>query len=194
MKWLKTIKDPAPKFARWVMTLQEYDFDVEYRAGKHHQNADAMSRIHCDQVSVVSSTFLNAAVNLAEAQQEDPNISQLIGWKRHKANLDKVDRTCINKEMKCLLNQRDRLQVTDNLLVCRWKPTNQSQSEMQIVLPAIHGNEVLHQLHNCPSGGHLGVAKTAAKVQRRYYWPGWLDDVKRHVRQCEECSRRKGPK
>ena len=39
LKWLKTIKDPAPKFARWVMTLQEYDFDVEYRAGKHHQNA-----------------------------------------------------------------------------------------------------------------------------------------------------------
>ena len=45
-----------------------------------------------------------------------------------------------------------------------------------------------------PSGGHLGVTKTAAKVQQRYYWPGWLDDVKKHVSQCEECSRRKGPK
>ncbi len=44
------------------MTLQEYDFDVEYRAGKHHHNADTMSRIGCDQVSVV-----NSAVTLAEA-------------------------------------------------------------------------------------------------------------------------------
>jgi hypothetical protein len=61
----QTIKDPPPKIARWVMTLQEYDLDVEYRAGKHHQNADALSRIRCDQVSVVSSTFLNSAVNLA---------------------------------------------------------------------------------------------------------------------------------
>ena len=80
------------------------------------------------------------------------------------------------------------------MLVRRWKPTNQSQPEMQVVLPAKHRNEVLYQLHNSPSGGHLGVAKTAAKVQQRYYWPWWIDDVKRHISQCEECSRRKGPK
>ena len=30
-----------------------------------------------------------------------------------------------------------------------------------------------------PSGGHLGVAKTAAKMQQRYYWLGWLDAVKK---------------
>ena len=42
LKWLKTTKDPPPKIARWVMTLQEYDFNVQYRAGKHHQNADAI--------------------------------------------------------------------------------------------------------------------------------------------------------
>ena len=80
------------------------------------------------------------------------------------------------------------------MLVRRWKPTNQSQPEMQVVLPAKHRNEVLYQLHNSPSGGHLGVAKTAPKVQQRYYWPGWIDDVKRHISQCEECSRRKGSK
>ena len=79
LKWLKTIKDPPPKIARWVMTLQEYDFDVEYRSGKLHHNADAMSRIRCDHVSVVSSaTLFNTVINLAEAQQADPNISQLI--------------------------------------------------------------------------------------------------------------------
>ena len=73
------------------------------RANTTKMHADAMSRIRCDQVSVVSSTFLNAAVNLAEAQQEDPNISQLIGWKWHKANLDKVDRTCSGIDSQLLI-------------------------------------------------------------------------------------------
>ncbi len=45
LKWLKSLKDPPPKLARWVMTLQQYDFEVEYRAGKNHANADTMSRI-----------------------------------------------------------------------------------------------------------------------------------------------------
>ena len=26
--------------ARWIMTLQHYEFDDEYRAGRHHQNDD----------------------------------------------------------------------------------------------------------------------------------------------------------
>ena len=134
------------------MTLQEYDFNVEYMAGNYHQNADAMSRIRCNQVSVVSSTFLNPAINVAEAQQEDPNISQLMGWKWCKTNLVKVDRTSIDKKLKCLLNQWGKLQITDNMLVCQWKPTSQSQSEMQIVLLANYRNEALYQLHNCPSG------------------------------------------
>ena len=30
LKWLKSMKDPPPKIARWIMSLQEYDFEVQY--------------------------------------------------------------------------------------------------------------------------------------------------------------------
>jgi len=37
-------KQPEGQAARWLERLQEYDFDIEHRPGKHHANADALSR------------------------------------------------------------------------------------------------------------------------------------------------------
>ena len=34
--------------AGWLQKLQQHNFDVEHRAGKHHGNADALSRRPCD--------------------------------------------------------------------------------------------------------------------------------------------------
>ena len=92
------------------MTLQELDFDVEYRAGKVHQNADTMSRIYRKEVPAVSSNAIfNTAVSLAEVQKQDPSISQFIKWKRCKTTAVNVNRTSLDKEVKCLVNQWDRL-------------------------------------------------------------------------------------
>ena len=44
---LKALRDPGGRLARWLMYLQQFDFQVcrVPRAGKNHSNADAMSRI-----------------------------------------------------------------------------------------------------------------------------------------------------
>ena len=36
--------EPVGKFARWVAVLQSYDFDISYRPGRVHTNADGVSR------------------------------------------------------------------------------------------------------------------------------------------------------
>ncbi|GBC37403.2 uncharacterized protein LOC114968091 [Rhizophagus irregularis DAOM 181602=DAOM 197198] len=45
LKWLKISKIPKGRHARWVMDLQQYDFNIKHRAGKANANADALSRI-----------------------------------------------------------------------------------------------------------------------------------------------------
>jgi len=45
---LKT-KDPEGQLARWIAFLSTLDFDIEYRQGNKHINADAMSRIPCNE-------------------------------------------------------------------------------------------------------------------------------------------------
>ncbi|XP_048252488.1 uncharacterized protein LOC125380443 [Haliotis rufescens] len=45
LKWLKDIKQETGRLARWSLMLQEYDYEIEHRAGKANTNADALSRI-----------------------------------------------------------------------------------------------------------------------------------------------------
>jgi hypothetical protein len=44
LKWLFSRPDPQGLYARWILTLQEYNMKIKYRKGKKHQNADALSR------------------------------------------------------------------------------------------------------------------------------------------------------
>ena len=44
LRWLHTMEAKG-RFARWIMDLQEFDFSVVHRAGRSHNNADALSRL-----------------------------------------------------------------------------------------------------------------------------------------------------
>ena len=63
---------------------------------------------------------------------------------------------------------------------------------MQLVLPAALRSEVLHQLHDLKVVGHLGIQRTVARVQQRFYWPGCSLDVARWCAACPQCCARKG--
>ena len=41
-------KDPEGQLARWIEFLSTFDFEIQYRPGQRHQNADALSRRPCD--------------------------------------------------------------------------------------------------------------------------------------------------
>ena len=45
LKSLRTVENPTGRRARWIMKLQQYDFEVQHRSGRSNRNADAMSRI-----------------------------------------------------------------------------------------------------------------------------------------------------
>ena len=44
LKWLFSLKNPSGRLARWISFLQSYSFTIEYKPGKAHGNADALSR------------------------------------------------------------------------------------------------------------------------------------------------------
>ncbi|KAI3373156.1 hypothetical protein L3Q82_006487 [Scortum barcoo] len=48
LTWLLNFKEPEGQLARWLETLQDYNFEVRHRAGRLHVNADALSRRPCE--------------------------------------------------------------------------------------------------------------------------------------------------
>jgi len=58
---------------------------------------------------------------------------------------------------------------------------------MQILLPRCEVNKAIELCHAGSVGGHFGIQKTIAQVERRFFWPRWRDDVKRYCRSCDQC-------
>ena len=49
LKWLRNLKEPTGRLARWALEMQQWDLDVEHRKGALHQFPDALSRMFEDE-------------------------------------------------------------------------------------------------------------------------------------------------
>ena len=64
---------------------------------------------------------------------------------------------------------------------------------MKLAVPRSLRDDILKQLHNSPTAGHLGIKKTTERVRARYYWAGCRRDVERWCGACDKCGSRKKP-
>ena len=60
--------------------------------------------------------------------------------------------------------------MKDGLVFRSWKAPTGDATIPQLLLPLKFRREVLHQLHNTVTAGHLGVSKMLGKVQEHFYW------------------------
>ncbi|GFX55818.1 retrovirus-related Pol polyprotein from transposon 297 [Trichonephila clavipes] len=76
--WLMNLKDPSGRLARWALRLQEHDFDVKYKTGKH-SDADALSRNPVEEETETPDKFLavTTSMNLAMEQKKDQDLTKL---------------------------------------------------------------------------------------------------------------------
>ncbi len=71
LKWLFSRQDLTGQSARWVLLLQEYDFEVIHRPGLANGNADALSRLPLDAAQQVPQYPALAAARPVTATYAD---------------------------------------------------------------------------------------------------------------------------
>ena len=49
LTWLQQFRNPEGQLARWLEKLQEFQLSIIHRLGRKHSNADALSRLPCQQ-------------------------------------------------------------------------------------------------------------------------------------------------
>ncbi|GFX27079.1 hypothetical protein TNCV_439851 [Trichonephila clavipes] len=169
--WLMNLKDPSGRLARWALRLQEHAFDVKYKTGKKHSDADALSRNPVEEETETSDKFLavTTSMNLAMEQKKDQDL----------AKLKLLSNSSKNEEFRFI----------DGIL-CR-KNFDPDGKLWLPVIPKHLRADILRHFHDAPTAGHLGFAKTYDRIRKTFYWPGMYRNVVRYVMHCRECQRRK---
>ena len=186
------------RIARWLMDLQEFDFEVKHRAGRVHNNADALSRLRPtpelirklqqDAINTCSVT-LNPSINIRDAQQQDASIAKLRDLKlrnQPKPSVSKSQDVYFRK----MLRHYDKLFIRDGILV-RAIGQRKSYPNYVIVLPQSLITTCVKAMHDSPFAGHMGVARTEERIRQRFYWPGIHNSVQTFIHNCHACAQRK---
>ncbi|UYV78601.1 hypothetical protein LAZ67_16002112, partial [Cordylochernes scorpioides] len=169
--WLKNLKDPTGRLARWALKIQEYDFDIIHKSGKKHMDADGLSRgplPEMDWVEDYERLFLNQIINEEDEFIENVKKS-LKGSKRAITQNFKEENGCLYK-----------------------KNPNPEGRAWLLVVPKKRRKEIMSEFHNHMLNGHLGVARTTYRLKNKYHWPSMLKDVSEFVKTCHLCQSRKG--
>ena len=87
----------------------------------------------------------------------------------------------------------DQLTIHNGVLYRQYLIPEVSKVIMQQLIPLSLRPQILQELHEGVTGGHLGMDKTLAKLKERFYWPRHYNDVKNWCHNCHSCAQRKSP-
>jgi len=175
LKWiLTTTACTNNRLNRWRIRLAEFDYDVEYKPGRQHAIADALSRMPTegldttpipDAIPVVGVTTRSGAV-LEPRRPENKGQVPISMAELAKEQL--ADSFC--QEIRQDMDTMDRTRFYENGdgMLCRH---SQQEGTQQVDVPRSLVADVLEREDSSPLGGHPGETKKYRTLRRRYYWP-----------------------
>ena len=216
-------KDPTGRRTRWAIELDNYEFDLIYKKGKIHCDADAMSRRgdDDDEVAEDSDDFFRLSLLLDEDNDDnfyllgmtEDSDHTLVQFHSEHAALKRLkrrqDSDPIISEVKSFTRKHRRLPRS---YPCTWYKRNnrwlivkdgilyrKSYCELvnakilQVVIPDSMVSEVLEELHGSEWAGHPPAEKMITQARRYAIWPTMSQDIKQLVKDCKVCDQLREP-
>lgn len=184
MRYLMAKKDAKPRLIRWVLLLQEFDFEVKDRKGCENQVADHLSRLECekaikDKLDIYDS-FPDEKILAAKLEQ--------IPWYADFANY------VVSEVMPDILSFHQRKKFLHDVTHYFWDETylfwRYADGVIRCYVPDVEVLSILEACHASHIGGHHAGDHTAQKVlQSGYYLPTLFRDAYEFVRTYDQCQR-----
>lgn len=162
--WLFKQQNLTGRLARWVMKLQQFDFDMKHVKGKNNVVPDALSRFPTENLCLIDISSSDLDVKYEKFKRKIEN--NPIRYKNYK--------------------------IEDGILYI--KLPNQPKSneiEYKLYVPKSKRIDVMKECHDSPLASHLGAYKTTKRILQRYYWPGVAKEVAQYVKKCHVCLQSK---
>ncbi len=172
------------RVAREVLELSEYDFEIRHVPGKLNGRADALSRRPgYDQgendnrnVTVLPD---HVFVRVIRAEQAPP-----LQWVISQEEMEPTNP----------VYQQDKKVLGPWVDAHRLKKIEGTwYKEGRHVVTGNEGHKCtfIHDHHDTPTYGHLGINKTYQLTSWRYWWPNMQQDIINYIKGCAECQRNK---
>ena len=186
LKYLLRNRDSNPRLMRWSLFLQQFNFEIIYRPGKKHGNADVMSRLpQAAEIAAVSELSANPDLNTMKQLQDEEPIFKAIKDKLRNNPLSK-NLTKIQKQFVSAKWPQFRMK---NDLLYHQGP----QGQLRLALPEEARRKTFIELHSALFGAHLGYEKTLSRIAKFYYWPNMTEHIRQWSNDCMACATRKNP-
>ena len=208
LKWIYSMEHPTGMTMRWLETLSNHDFEVEYREGKLHSNADALSRItHAkteeptDDWSVQALTSKPDATNddncdtakgilkeeFDSSMANDSNLMLVKQWLKtsipEKAEMKKMPR-----DLKRYWSIARMLRLHDGKIYLQWKHPSGEDTQRLCVPTDIQGT-IIREFHG---EAHFGIDSTYNLMCKRFFFPGLRTKIAEVINRCRICQAKRG--
>ena len=193
---LRTSTKLNARMQRWVLWLEQFNFDIAYVPGPKQIVADALSRAPSDFDDrfddlafppIVRRIDLTADCRVEDTtirhlQLQDPvfgEVLQQLGVSR------RTKPTGNSPDARRLANKFKRIREINGIFYL------QDHNRNLLLVPEALRSEVLFFCHSSSMAGHLGIKATLERLQSAYYWPSMGNDTRRFVLACEACGQSK---
>ena len=131
--------------------------------------------LHCFRCNGRGHRSANCPNELVRLQREDKSLEKY--WDR--------------RDIKVKGEQEVSFEEKDGVLYRSYKHphVNGGKPIRQVMVPTPLRRQLMEVAHESIMGGHMGVKKTADKIQKAFYWPGIQGDVSRHCKSCDICQK-----
>ncbi|GKC65424.1 reverse transcriptase domain-containing protein [Tanacetum coccineum] len=173
---------------RWVLLLQEFDFNVIDTKGAENLAADHLSRLENPYENVLDPKEVNEKFPLEKLNMVTFCSDSSTPWFANYANYH-VGNFIVKR-----MSSQQKNKFFKDVKHYFWDdPFLFKICADQVIRRCVHGKEaldILEACHNGPTGGHHGANLTAKKVfDAGFFWPTIYKDAHELVKNCDSCQR-----
>lgn len=193
LKWLLSLQDPRERLARWVVSIQDFDFTVVPDA----LSRDAVPKSLCQRYYCPLNRARMEEIGTAEAQERVAGIVEsvagvemirAVGQVGVVGDGPRIEEFRAAQVEEC--NDLERHAADQKHLMVDDDGLRRSTKRdgMPMVVPRSMVKDVLEYVHGSRLNGHYKLQRILAKLTGRYCWKGMAKDTARFVKDCLQCT------